>query len=306
MAGQGHRTRGALLAAAGLCFFPLAARAEDPPPARIAEIKQEQGAEITVLIDRGSEGGVSEGQTLEVVRDGQTIGYGTINVAFSDVAVATVGTVVTGASPLRKGDQVLLGGKGGFPRVPDPAQVEPEQDRPKGRILGLREGVIVLDFGSEAGAAVGHEVSLRREDGVETGRGTIQVVDGSTSVAVLLSGEAKVGEWAMSLGPVARSRPEGSIDFVALSFLGVVAELEHPTPHRAPCHLGVPVRRVLPGSPAERAGVITGDRVLAVDGYLVRDVSAIRERIEGRKTPAVKVILARGDRIILAEVAFAP
>lgn len=307
MIGTGPWGRSGVFLAASLLLglvAPRAARAEDPPPARITEIKQEQGAEITVLLDRGSDGGVSEGQTLEVVRDGQTIGYGTISVAFSDVAVATVGTVVTGASPLKKGDQVVLGARSGFPRAsggePEPA----ESTRPKGRILGQREGVLVLDFGSEAGAAVGHEVSVRREDGVETGRGTIQVVDGSTSVAVLLSGEAKVGDWALSLGPVARSRPEGPIDYVALSFLGVVADLEHPTPHRAACHVGVPVRRVMPGSPAERAGVMAGDRVLAVDGGVVRDVSAIRERIEGRKSPSVRVILSRNDRIILAEVAF--
>lgn len=288
------------LACAPLAWAPAAVRAADPP--RIVEIKAENGAEITVLIDRGSEGGVAEGQTIEVVRDGQTIGYGTVSVAFSDVAIATVGTVVTGASPLRKGDQITLQGKGAFPAVP--GQPPPEAGRPKGRVLGVREGVIVLDFGSEAGAAVGHEVSIRREDGVEVGRGTIQVVDGSTSVVVILSGAAKQGEFAQSLGPSARTRPEGGIDFVALSFLGVVADLEHSTPHRAPCHLGVPVRRVLPDSPAERAGITTGDRVLAVDGGVVRDVAGIRERVESRKTPSVKIVVVRNDRLITAEVAF--
>lgn len=269
--------------------------------AQIAEIKSEQGAEITVLVDRGSDAGVSEGATIEVMRDGTTIGYGTISVAFSDVAVATVGTVVTGASPLKKGDKVLIRGKG-FPEKPGTA---PEQSNlPKGRVLGVREGLSILDFGSESGAAVGHEVSIRKENGVEVGRAMIHVVDASTSVAMLMSGKVEIGDFAQSVGAVARTRPEGSIDFVALSFLGVVAELEHSTPHRAPCHMGVPVRKVIPGSPAERAGIITGDRVLSVDGSLVRDVSAIREKIEARKAPTVKLLVVRTDRVMPLEVAF--
>ena len=245
---------------------------------------------------------MTEGATIEVVRDGTTIGYGTISVSFSDVAVATVGTVVTGASPLRKGDKVVIHGKG-FPQ-PGGATPAEQENLPKGRVLGVREGVSVLDFGSNQGAAVGHEISIRREDGVEVGRAMIQVVDASTSVAMLMSGEVKIGDYAQSVGAVARTRPEGSIDFVALSFLGVVAELEHSTPHRAPCHMGVPVRKVIPGSPAERAGILTGDRVLTVDGAVVRDVIAIRERVEARKAPTVKLLVVRADRVMPLEVAF--
>ena len=41
----------------------------------------------------------------------------------------------------------------------------------------------------------------------------------------------------------------------------------------------IEVRRVLPGSPAEQAGLMEGDLLLSVDGELVQDVTAVSERV---------------------------
>jgi hypothetical protein len=275
---------------------------------RVGKVTDVRQAEVgtTVLVDQGTDEGVAQGQTIEVRRDGKVIGYGSVDTVFKDLAVCSVGTIVTGASPLKVGDDVAFRGQGftrpgataPAPATPDPAAVA----LPKGKILSARDGVVLLEFGvGEPQAEVGMEVSVLGADGAERGRLVLELVNGRTAAGGLLSGEAKADDQA---AVVSRARNEGPIDYVALSFLGVVADLEHPTPHRAPCHVGVPVRRVMPASPAQRAGIGRGDRVMAVDGIVVRDVSAIRERIEARQGDRVAVVLLRGDRVLSVDVIF--
>lgn len=281
------------------------AAAQAPRVGKITEVRQAEGEGYgsTILVDVGSQGGVAPGQTIEVRRDGKVIGYGSVETAFSDVAVAIVGTIVTGASPLRPGDEVVFNGvafqrpEATPPPPPDPAAT----GLPVGQVLSSHEGVVLIEFPADQTAEVGMEVSVQA-DGKERGRLVLELVNGRTAGGLLLSGEAAKGDVARV---VARApRAEGPIDYVALSFLGVVADLEHPTPHRAPCHLGVPVRRVMPGSPAQRAGIGRGDRVIAVDGIVVRDIAAIRDRIEARTGDRVQVALLRGDRVLTVEVIF--
>ena len=58
------------------------------------------------------------------------------------------------------------------------------------------------------------------------------------------------------------------------------------------------------GSPAQGGGISPGDRVVAIDGQIVRDVAAIRERIEARAAATVRVALIRGDRLEFVNVSF--
>lgn len=293
------------LAAALVVVSSLPARAEEVT-GRITEVRppEAEGHGTVVLVNVGAQAGVAAGQTVEVRRDGKVIGYGSVDTLFSDVVVATIGTIVTGASPLRPGDQAVFRGVG-FARPPAPPPEPNAGERlPVGRVVSARDGVVLLQFPLEPAAEVGMEVAVAGQDGKERGRLVLELVNGRTAGGLLISGEAAEGDQARVVGRAQRTTPEGSIDYVALSFLGVVADLEHPTPHRAPCHVGVPVRRIMPNSPAQRAGIGRGDRVIAVDGIVVRDINSIRERIEGRSGDRVQVALIRGDRILTVDVVF--
>lgn len=269
---------------------------------QILEVElREDDAESVVLLDRGRDHEVAPGRTIEVRREGKTIGYGTVSTVFKTRAVANVGTVVTGASPLRSGDTIRFHGEGFLRPGADPVAPKTQGELPAGQVVGVRDKVILLDFGGDAGGRDGDQISIRVND-EEVGRVEVQLVDANTAVGTLTQGRAQVGAAAVT---VARGKPaEDGIDFVALSFLGVVADLEHPTPHRSACHIGVPVRRIMGGSPAQGGGISPGDRVVAIDGQVVRDVAAIRERIEARAAATVRVALIRGDRLEFVNVSF--
>lgn len=279
---------------------------------KITEVETQQKGPPSVIVNQGSSVGIRVGQTVEVRRDGKAIGYGSVVKVFMDLSVATVGTVVSGTGSLRAGDAVVFHDSG-FNRGTDPAPTKvdppPSQPRPregtttsKGKVVNVRDGVVLVDFGRSEGLSVGHVVSLRDGAGNEVGRIDVELVGQHSAGGLLVSGSAKNGLEAVSMGRLPGS--DGGIDFVALDFLGMVANLEHPTPHRSACHVGVPVRRVLPGSPAERGGLTRGDRVISIDGIVVRDIAGVRDRIQARSSERVRLVLIRGDRIVTLDVDF--
>jgi hypothetical protein len=298
----------AILGAVLLLAWVAQVQGQSGQEARVTEVREAQkGLGTSILINLGSSSGIRLGQTVEVRRDGKTIGYGSVDKVFSRLAVATIGTVVGGSGPLRAGDQVVFLDSG-FRQAanrPAPRTSARPTSRPsapaRGQVVSVREGVVLVDFGRDAGLEVGHMVAILDAEGREIGRVAIELVGPKTGGGLLTSGEAQVGCGATTVG---RAPGRESIDFVALDFLGVVADLEHPTPHRAPCHVGVPVRRVLAGSPALRAGIGRGDRVIAVDGIVVRDVAGIRKRIQARESDRVRVLVIRGDRLVTVDVDF--
>jgi hypothetical protein len=296
-----------LLLAAGAVRAQDAPPKQDGPPAqdgrearserkaKVVDVRQVEGFGTSVLIDVGASAGVAVGLTVEVRRDGKAVGYGSIDTVFADVAVATIGTVVQGGGPLKTGDDVIVRGTG-F-RRPDPPAAEPPAG--KGKVASVRDALVLLDLEAGNTIEVGSEMIVVGADGHERGRISMELVHGTTAGGMLISGSAQAGDQVL-----ASRRARGPIDYVALSFLGVVADLEHPAPHRSPCHIGVPVRRVMPQSPAQRGGIGPGDRVVAIDGIVVRDPGAIRDRIEARDRERVKVTLLRGDRLVDVEVVF--
>ncbi len=62
--------------------------------------------------------------------------------------------------------------------------------------------------------------------------------------------------------------------------------------------VGIVVRGVVPGSPAEKAGIRQGDRILAIDGQYVHTSDEVTEHIRAmRPGEGVDLTLARGDQI---------
>ncbi len=58
---------------------------------------------------------------------------------------------------------------------------------------------------------------------------------------------------------------------------------------------GVVIRKVAPGSPAERAGLLAGDVIISVDVKPVRTVAELRQRVQAGFDPAnVPIGLLRG------------
>lgn len=296
-----------LLSAAVLGAVGVACAAP-PQSGTIKEIQKETESGPSVLVQLGSGSGIRVGQTVEVQRDGRAIGYGSVVKVFKDLSVVSVGTIVTGSGALRVGDKVVFLDSGFTPsklrrakpataeRGPEPARAP---DEPRGKVVGVRGRVVLFDFGRSAGLRVGHEVALRDASG-QVGVASVEMVAEQSAGGMLQEGKARVGLEAISLGRPAAN----SIDFVALDFLGVVANLEHRTPHRAACHVGVPVRRVLPGSPAQKAGIAKGDRLISVGGAVVRDIRGVQERIQARRADSVRVMLIRGDLVLTADVDF--
>ncbi len=62
------------------------------------------------------------------------------------------------------------------------------------------------------------------------------------------------------------------------------------------------VERVLPGSAAERAGIVAGDRIVSIGGRAVTRVQEIRDAIRPFPGAALGVVLDRGGRVIEVEV----
>lgn len=66
---------------------------------------------------------------------------------------------------------------------------------------------------------------------------------------------------------------------------------------------GIPVRFCLPGSPAERAGVREGDRLLIVNGLRMGNIMDFVEA-RGRDSKRISLTLLRGNAIHDMEFAF--
>jgi len=62
------------------------------------------------------------------------------------------------------------------------------------------------------------------------------------------------------------------------------------------------VGRVLPGSPAERAGLVAGDRIVAVDGAPVDDFAALVARVEPRPGARLELTVERGGGTLAVPV----
>lgn len=80
--------------------------------------------------------------------------------------------------------------------------------------------------------------------------------------------------------------------FVALAFVGAPG-------------VSSTVERVVPGSPADAAGLRTGDRIVAIDGQPTDDFDAVREAVEARGGQTVTVTVERGGAVLELAVAIA-
>ncbi|RMG09358.1 MAG: PDZ domain-containing protein [Planctomycetota bacterium] len=301
--------RFALGSLAPLCAVVWSAAPAQAAPLEgtVTEVRDAKSG-VDLLASLGEKAGVRVGQSVEVRRDGKPVGYGSVVQVFRDVAVVRVGTLIGGARPA-PGDALLFLAGGFRPGARDEGASAPRSEAtppspppaPEGKVVGVRDGVVLLDFGRNEGLEEGHVVELLDDSGEPVGRISVELVGPNSAGGLLQRGRARMGFRARSRGPAPE---EPGIDFAALDFLGAVAQIEHRTRYRAPCHLGVPVRRVLAGSPAERAGLGPGDRILAVDGLVVRDIAGVRARIAARRSNTVRVLILRGEQVLGFDVDF--
>ena len=80
-------------------------------------------------------------------------------------------------------------------------------------------------------------------------------------------------------------------------FLGLEWHIETVDPFKGHSSTVTLVRRVVPNSPAARAGVQIGDVIRSVDGAVLSDQTTLTHQINGKRPGAVVVLeIMRGDR----------
>ncbi len=95
---------------------------------------------------------------------------------------------------------------------------------------------------------------------------------------------------------------------VRRAWLGIAAQTL-PLPRRTALHHGISTRTIVsvdevePGSPADRAGILPGDRLIAIDGEALADVDAVHRRLGGQYIgQATTLELLRGTRRMSAQI----
>lgn len=318
------------LAAAG---FGLAARAQDPPAPKApapADRPADPGIWITevdrdadtghaqLLLNVGRDMGLERGDVLDVEREGKIVAHASIVASYVDVSVASVDEVLDKGVTVSRGDWIR-------PRPGAKHARTPAAAPSTNQVTEVADGRATVTGGRALGIHTGDEATVIR-DGRPVARIKLETVDDAASSGPIVEGEVRKGD-RVDFVPAehagaGRGRPAGGrdpldpdlsrdelrrlereaetpkgIDFVATSFLGVVGEIEHPTPILAPCHYGVLVRRVIDGSPAEKAKIRAGDRVIAIDERVVRTPSEIYRGVQRRSADFVRVMIARDDMI---------
>lgn len=278
-----------------------------PPGIWITEIERDQDSgDVRVLLNVGREAGLERGDLLDIEREGKVVGKGKVYSSYADMSIATISE---GQKEIARGDWVRAKAKA--KRPPAAADEDPL------KVVAGQNGYQV-NAGLERGIREGQEGTVTR-DGKPVGKVRLHLVGDKTSTLKVIEGEIAAGD-KVDVRPPAHDHPGGKqpdgtdlsneelrrierevastpkgVDFVAVGFLGVVAELEHPNNYLAPCHIGVLVKRIAPGSPAERAQIRAGDRVIAVDDRLVRTPVEIHRAMKRRSGDYVKVTIARDD-----------
>lgn len=264
--------------------------------------------EVRVLLNVGREAGLERGDAVEVEREGKVVGKGKIWSSYADMAIAQI---TEGQKDVARGDWVRAKQK---PKRP-PAAVDEDPLRIVSGSAGYQ-----VNAGLERGIREGQEATVSR-DGKPVGKVKLTSIGEKTATLTVLEGEVAAGD-RVDLVPSehegakrdpldpdlsrdelrkiereASEAPKG-LDFVAVDFLGVVVELEHPVAVKlAPCHIGALVKRVIQGSPAEKAQIRAGDRVIAIDDRIIRTAVEIHRGIKRRSSDAVKVTIARDDTL---------
>ncbi|MEZ0229891.1 MAG: PDZ domain-containing protein, partial [Planctomycetota bacterium] len=261
---------------------PAPADAPPLPGIWITEIDRDaDSGEVRILLNVGREAGLERGDVLDIEREGKVVGKAKVYSSYADMAVAMVSE---GQKDIARGDWVRAKEKA--KRPPAAADEDPL------KVVAGQNGYQV-NAGLERGIREGQEATVTR-DGKPVGKVRLHLVGDKTSTLKVIEGEIAAGD-KVAVRPPAHDHPAGKhpnepdlsndelrrierevastpkgVDFAAVGFLGVVAELEHPNNYLAPCHIGVLVKRVAPGSPAEKAQIRSGDRVIGIDDRLVR------------------------------------
>ncbi len=230
---------------------------------------------------------VGNGQTY----DATVLGYdSTHDVAVlrlkgaSGLTVAPLGA----SSTVKVGDDVVAvgnaGGVGGTPRaVPGTVRaldqqitVQDERDGSPKRLTGLIQFDAAIQPGDSGGAVVD---SAGKVVGVVTA-GSAGAASGDSTTAV--DGFAVPIDQARSIAQqIIEGRSSSTVHIGVTGFLGV--QLVPGSP-QGTSTAGVQVAGVVPGSPAERAGIQRGDVVTAVDGHDVASAAALHTALDPHRS----------------------
>lgn len=64
----------------------------------------------------------------------------------------------------------------------------------------------------------------------------------------------------------------------------------------------IEVMSILPGSPAEKAGIMTGDEIVKADDLAIQKVSDLQNYVDGKQGQPVNFIFHRGEEIVTKEI----
>ena len=230
---------------------------------------------------------VGNGQTY----DATVLGYdSTHDVAVLQLKGASGLTVAPlgASSTVKVGDDVVAvgnaGGVGGTPSaVPGTVRaldqqitVQDESDGSAKRLTGLIQFDAAIQPGDSGGAVVD---SAGKVVGVVTA-GSAGAASGDSSAAV--DGFAVPIDQARSIAQqIIEGRSSSTVHIGVTGFLGV--QLVPGSP-QGTATSGVQVAGVVPGSPAERAGIQRGDVVTAVDGHDVASAAALHTALDPHRS----------------------
>ncbi|HZU97527.1 MAG TPA: PDZ domain-containing protein [Planctomycetota bacterium] len=307
-----RRARFVLVLGALALLAPVAAQEQPSSPGVwITEVDRDaDSGETRVLLNVGRDAGLERGDVVAIERAGREIAKAKIYAAYSDMSVATI---TENPAAVARGDWVKARSKKADPAAEaTPIVVEAQGDGWK------------ISAGLERGLREGQEATVIR-DGKPVGTVKLAQVTDKSAALKVTEGEVAAGD-KLAVIPIAHmegkgresdlTREElrkleqaveasGELDFANLGFLGVVGVLEHPMPVApAPCHIGVLVKRVIKGSPAEAAKIRPGDRVIAIDERVVRTPVEIVHGVKRRSGDTIKVTIMREDVLLVVTAEF--
>lgn len=160
---------------------------------------------------------------------------------------------------------------------------------PRAKILGGKKGTIY----SLNWLPLGGFVKLKGEHDIDTEPGTFGAASTPAKIKIMMAG-------------VAMNLITAFVMFTAVAWIGMPKLIDGQTTIasdtkiiQSPTSVGViKVGEVVPGSPAEEAGVQKDDRFLSIAGVEIDDVAKVAEQTSARPGDEVEIILERGSEKI--------
>ncbi|XP_057831742.2 putative protease Do-like 14 isoform X2 [Cryptomeria japonica] len=254
-----------------------------------------------VIADLTSGGVAHKGKITVTLQDGRSFEGKVINADFqTDIAIIKIYTnsplpvaKLGSSSKLRAGDWVIALGSPLFLHNTVTAGIVSCVDRKSSELgLGGRSEYLQTDCPLNEGNSGGPLVNL---DGEVVGVNTLKLpgADGM-AFAIPIDSAIKIVQQFNKHGRVVR--PWLGMKMLDLNEL-IVSQLKERDPSFPDVVEGVLVPQVVPGSPADRAGIRTGDVVIQFDGKPIKSVKQIVEMLGDNVGVAFKIVVKRASNL---------